>query len=144
MKRTLKNYRALPYSRRAEGIHEDDGSFYWVAWIHELLGCKTDGATYAEAMLNLDTAFDDYIEAMLEFGSDIPVPKRAKGKKSPSREIKTFREVSYETIVPTQEEFNKKKAMPMEGTIKSIENREETIGTTWSIVLTNKEEAVLV
>ena len=36
MKRILKDYQALPYSRRAERIHEDDGSSYWVAWIHEL------------------------------------------------------------------------------------------------------------
>ncbi len=73
MKRKLDYYRALPYSRRAEGIH-DDGSPYWIAWIEELPGCKTDGATYWEAMLNLDAAFDDYIRAMLDFGSRIPVP----------------------------------------------------------------------
>ena len=76
MERTLKDYQALPYSRRAERIHEDDGSSYWVAWIHELLGCKTDGATQSKAMLNLGAAFDDYIEAMIEFEADIPVPKR--------------------------------------------------------------------
>lgn len=74
MKRTLDYYRALPYSRRAEGIHDDNGSPYWIAWIEELPGCKTDGATYWEAMLNLDSAFDDYIRAMMEFGSRIPVP----------------------------------------------------------------------
>ena len=66
-------YRSLPYSRQAEGIHED-GPPYWVAWVEELPGCKTDGATFAEAMANLDAAFDDYIEAKLEFGSGIPVP----------------------------------------------------------------------
>ena len=31
-------------------------------------------------MLNLDAAFDDYIEAMLEFESDIPVPQETKDK----------------------------------------------------------------
>lgn len=74
MKRKLDYYKALPYSRRAEGIRDDDGSPYWIAWIEELPGCKTDGTTYWEAMLNLDSAFDDYIMAMLEFGSRIPVP----------------------------------------------------------------------
>lgn len=74
MKRKLDYYRALPYSRRAEGIHDDDGAPYWIAWIEELPGCKTDGATYWEAMLNLDSAFDDFIRAMLEFGSRIPLP----------------------------------------------------------------------
>ena len=73
MKRKLGYYKALPYSRRAEGIY-DDGPPYWVVWIDELPGCKTDGATYWEAMLNLDAAFDDYINAMFEFGSQIPVP----------------------------------------------------------------------
>ena len=80
MKRTLELYKSLPYSRRAEGIHEGEGPPYWVAWIEELPGCKTDGATHAEAMLNLDAAFDDYIEAMLEFESDIPVPQETKDK----------------------------------------------------------------
>lgn len=78
MKRKLDYYRALPYSRRAEGIHDDDGAPYWIAWIDELPGCKTDGQTYWEAMLNLDAAFDDYIEAMLDFGSLIPVPNENK------------------------------------------------------------------
>ena len=78
MKQTLEYYRSLPYTRRAEGIHEADGPPYWVAWIGELSGCKTDGATYAEAMANLDVAFDDYIEALLEFGSDISLPEPIK------------------------------------------------------------------
>ena len=76
MGQTLDFYKSLPYSRRAEGIREGEGRPYWVAWIEELPGCKTDGATYAEAMLNLDSAFDDYIEAMLEFESEIPLPTK--------------------------------------------------------------------
>ena len=78
MKKTLDYYRSLPYSRRAEGVHEGGERPYWVAWIKELSGCKTDGATFAEAMVNLDAAFDDYIEAMLEFGSEIPLPTRVR------------------------------------------------------------------
>lgn len=79
MKPTLEHYQSLPYSRRAEGIHEDDEPFHWVVWIDELPGCKTDGATYEEAMVNLNAAFDEYIEAMLEFGSHIPTPKEIHG-----------------------------------------------------------------
>ena len=78
-KKTLEYYQALPYSHRAEGVHEDGASPYWIAWIDELPGCKTDGSTYAEAMANLDAAFDDYIEAMLEFDSHIPTPKEIHG-----------------------------------------------------------------
>ena len=69
-KRTLEYYKALPYSRRSEGFYSESPP-YWTAWIEELPGCKTDGETQAEALFNLDAAFDDYIEAMLEFGSDI-------------------------------------------------------------------------
>ena len=76
MELTLAHYRTLPYSRRAEGFHEAGADRYWVVWIDELPGCKTDGATYEEAMANLDVAFDDYIEAMLEFGTEIAVPKK--------------------------------------------------------------------
>lgn len=76
MGRKLEDYRALPYTRRAEGVQEEADRPYWVAWIEELPGCKTDGETYAEAMANLDAAFDDYVEAKLEWGADIPLPAR--------------------------------------------------------------------
>ena len=78
MKQSLNYYRSLPYSRRAEGIYENDGPPYWLVWIEELPGCKTDGSTYWEAMANLDIAFDDYIQAMLEFETDIPEPPKGK------------------------------------------------------------------
>ena len=76
MKMTLEYYRTLPYSRRVEGFQEAGVDRYWLAWIEELPGCKTDGATFDEAMANLDVAFDDYIEAMLEFGTEIAVPEK--------------------------------------------------------------------
>lgn len=87
MKQKLDYYRALPYSRRAEGRYDEDGPPYWVVWIDELPGCKTDGATYWEAMLNLETAFDDYIIAMLEFGSRIPTPYK-ESRKHEVRDLK--------------------------------------------------------
>ena len=155
MKRTLKDYQALPYSRRAERIHEDDGSSYWVAWIHELPGCKTDGATQAKAMLNLDTAFDDYIEAMIEFEADIPVPKSLSEPKSKDDPFNPFYGTVWnripelpKVIVPTQEEFEKRKAMPIEGTIKDIEIAEEhienTVGAVRSEIFIQEEEGVSV
>ena len=73
MARDLNYYRALPYTRRAEK-RQEDSEHYWIAWIDELPGCKTDGSTCVEAMANLDVAFDDYIEAKLEFESEIPLP----------------------------------------------------------------------
>jgi len=142
MKQTLKDYRALPYSRRSERMHEDDGSSYWVAWIHELPGCKTDGTTQAEAMLNLDTAFDDYIEAMIEFAAEIPVPKSRPKPKSRDDIIWSTILDPPKMIVPTQEEFEKRKAMPIEGTIKDIEvvekHIEKTVGTAQSVIFVHE------
>jgi len=76
MEKNLEYYRALPYTRRAEALYEGDGPPYWVAWVEELQGCKTDGQTSLDAMANLDNAFDEYVEAMLEFGSEVPIPSR--------------------------------------------------------------------
>ena len=75
MARDLNYYRALPYTRRAEK-RQEDSEHYWIAWIDELPGCKTDGSTCVEAMANLDVAFDDYIEAKMEFKSEIPLPAK--------------------------------------------------------------------
>ena len=75
MDKDLSYYRALPYARRAE-LQQEDSEHYWVAWIEELPGCKTDGSTCVEAMANLDVAFDDYVEAKLEFKSEIPLPAK--------------------------------------------------------------------
>ena len=72
----LKYYMALPYSRRTEPVLDDDGSFYWLAWVEELDGCMTDGATEVEAYNNLNDAFDAYIQASLEWGDEIPLPER--------------------------------------------------------------------
>jgi predicted RNase H-like HicB family nuclease len=72
----LHFYRALPYTRRCEPAVEPAGDRYWLAWIEELPGCKTDGASEAEAMQHLDDLFDEYITAKLDWGSDIPEPRR--------------------------------------------------------------------
>lgn len=79
-KKDLNYFRAIPYSRRLELIVESDGTHYWIASIEELPGCRTDGKTCAEAILNLDDAFDLYIEAKLEWDSPIPKPTRPKVK----------------------------------------------------------------
>ena len=73
---TLEEFRLLPYTRCHEFVEEEGGSIYCLAWIKEIPECKADGKTVYEAMLNLDFAFDDYVEAMLEFGSNIPKPSR--------------------------------------------------------------------
>lgn len=74
--KTLDYYIGLPYSRRTEPVWEDDGSFYWLAWVEELDGCMTDGATELEAFNNLNDAFDAYVQASLEWGDEVPLPQK--------------------------------------------------------------------
>jgi len=78
--KSLQYFRSLPYTRKSEFFLEPKGKAYWLASIEELPGCKTDGATLAEAVLNLDSLFDDYIEAKLGWGSRIPEPEVHRGK----------------------------------------------------------------
>ncbi len=73
--RDLRYYRGLPYTRRVR-LERDDGGDYFVAYVVELSGLESDGLTEAEARYNLQAAFDDYIEALLEEGITISEPKR--------------------------------------------------------------------
>ena len=94
--KNLAYYQGLPYSRHAEVIYGEPGGPYWLVWVKELPGCKTDGKTYVEAMANLDIAFDDYIEAILEFGSEIQEPQREKIR--PEELVLEVSEVSVESF----------------------------------------------
>ena len=67
-------YRALPYTRRIEVV-EDDGREYFVASIPELPGVRADGRNHIEALYHLDGAFSDYLDAMMEWGEEIPEPR---------------------------------------------------------------------
>ena len=74
----LAHYQALPYTRRVEGFLDEDGTFYWIAWIEEMPDCEAEGDTQGEALCNLNGIFDDYIEAMIEFEEIIPLPQKYK------------------------------------------------------------------
>lgn len=69
----LNYYKSLAYTRRVEPRTEG-GEHFFVAWIEELNGLVADGETREEAFFNLSAAFEDYIEAMLEWGREIPEP----------------------------------------------------------------------
>ena len=51
----------------------EDNSF--VAEVPELEGCAADGATYAEAVSNVEVIMDIWIETQTEMGHPIPEPK---------------------------------------------------------------------
>ena len=52
---------------------EEDQAF--IAEVPELPGCAADGASYLEAMANLERVIDEWIETAQEMGRTIPEPK---------------------------------------------------------------------
>ncbi|NER35835.1 MAG: type II toxin-antitoxin system HicB family antitoxin [Oscillatoria sp. SIO1A7] len=52
---------------------EPDGAF--IAEVPELPGCAADGATYQEAIQNVETIMEEWIETARELGRPIPEPK---------------------------------------------------------------------
>jgi predicted RNase H-like HicB family nuclease len=52
---------------------EEDQAF--IAEVPELAGCAADGATYAEAISNVEVVITEWIETARELGRPIPEPK---------------------------------------------------------------------
>ncbi len=52
---------------------EEDQAF--VAEVPELPGCMADGATYQEALANVEVIIQEWIETARELGRRIPEPK---------------------------------------------------------------------
>jgi predicted RNase H-like HicB family nuclease len=51
----------------------DDNAF--IAEVPELAGCAADGATYGQALANVEIVIDEWIETARELGRSIPEPK---------------------------------------------------------------------
>jgi predicted RNase H-like HicB family nuclease len=51
----------------------DDNAF--IAEVPELAGCMADGATYKEALINVETVIKEWLETAKELGRPIPEPK---------------------------------------------------------------------
>lgn len=47
----------------------------FIAEVPELPGCMADGATYSEALANIEIIIDEWIETAKELGREIPAPK---------------------------------------------------------------------
>jgi len=54
-------------------LSKDDQSF--IAEVPELAGYAADGATYQEALANVETVIREWIEIAKELGRPIPEPK---------------------------------------------------------------------
>lgn len=52
---------------------DEDQSF--IVEVPELPGCMADGATYQEALANVETVIREWIETARELGRPIPEPK---------------------------------------------------------------------
>jgi predicted RNase H-like HicB family nuclease len=52
---------------------KDDQAF--IAEVPELPGCAADGATYQEALANVETVIQEWIETAKDLGRPIPEPK---------------------------------------------------------------------
>jgi predicted RNase H-like HicB family nuclease len=52
---------------------KDDHAF--IAEVPELAGCAADGGTYQEALANVETVIQEWIETAKELGRPIPEPK---------------------------------------------------------------------
>ena len=52
---------------------QEDKSF--IAEVPELLGCAADGATYKEALTNVEIVIKEWLETARELGRPIPEPK---------------------------------------------------------------------
>lgn len=56
-------------------IYWSDEDHAFLAEVPELAGCMGDGATYAEALANVETVIREWIETAEELGRQVPAPK---------------------------------------------------------------------
>lgn len=63
----MHRYEVIIYWSKEDGI--------FIAETPELPGCMADGATYEEALKNIQTVIDEWLETANDLGRDIPKPK---------------------------------------------------------------------
>lgn len=56
-------------------IYWSDEDQAFIAEVPELPGCAADGATYQEALANVEVIIQEWIETAKELGRQIPQPK---------------------------------------------------------------------
>lgn len=75
IQKPISFYMKQPYHTTLEQVIEDDTTHYFVARHPELPGCAADGESPQEAVANLCSARHDYINALLEWGDEVPLPR---------------------------------------------------------------------
>lgn len=56
-------------------VHWSDEDNSFISIVPELPGCAADGATYAEAVANVEVVIDEWIATARELGRAIPQPR---------------------------------------------------------------------
>ena len=56
-------------------IYWSDEDKAYIAEVPELAGCMADGTSYQEALANVETVIEEWIETAREMGRSIPEPK---------------------------------------------------------------------
>ena len=56
-------------------IYWSDEDEAFIVEVPELAGCMADGATYQEALANVEVVINEWIETAQELGRPIPEPK---------------------------------------------------------------------
>ena len=64
-----------PLSKYTLVIHWSKNDQTFIAEVPELPGCATDGATYQEALANVETVIREWIATAKELGRPLPEPK---------------------------------------------------------------------
>lgn len=65
----------MPEPRYEVILYWSDEDQAFIAEVPELPGCAADGATYQEALVNVQGIIDEWIETALELGRAIPEPR---------------------------------------------------------------------
>jgi predicted RNase H-like HicB family nuclease len=65
----------MPEFRYEVIIYWSDEDQAFIAEVPELPGCAADGATYAEAVSNVEVVVREWIETAQELGRRVPEPK---------------------------------------------------------------------
>lgn len=72
--KSVKDYMNLAYNYIIQPISDESGSYFY-ARVLEFDGCQSTGETFEEAYENLREAMEGWIEAKLEGGFEVPMPK---------------------------------------------------------------------
>ena len=78
MRKDLKYYLALPYTKIVTKRDDQDGIHY-LSKVLELEGCVSDGETEAQALENLQEALECYLESSVKHNDNIPEPQVTDG-----------------------------------------------------------------